>query len=61
MIKATAILSVYTNDNPKIKPTTDGAEVTFELYHVSIDELREYMSKELTLVISEKYEDRLGE
>jgi len=46
-----AIISFTTTDYPKIKPTSTGAEVTFEIYNVSLDRLRELVGKNLELEI----------
>ncbi len=48
---AHAIIAMQTNDYPKIKPTATGAEVTFELYDISLDELRNLSEQELTIII----------
>jgi len=43
-----------TNDNPKINVTSTGAEVTFELYDVSVDEVKSYCEKELNIEIKDE-------
>lgn len=48
-----AIVSQTTTDYPKIKPTPTGAEVTFEIYEVSLDYLRGLVGKELELEIKD--------
>ena len=52
-MKAQAIISLTTKDMPRIKPVANsGAEVTFELYDVSIDELLKLCEKELLIEIN---------
>ncbi len=48
-MKCQAAIAMKTNDNPKIVPTENGAEVTFDLYGVSLDELMKLTGKELSL------------
>lgn len=50
-MKTQAVISMTTRDAPKIKVTDTGAEITFDVYDISIDELRGYTGKELTLTI----------
>ena len=51
-MKAQAIIALTTKDIPKIKPLANrGAEVTFEFYDVSIDEIMGLCEKELTIEI----------
>lgn len=52
-MKCKAIISMKTNDNPRIAVTATGAEVTFELYDVSVDKLKSYCEKELMITIEE--------
>jgi len=52
-MKAKAIISTKTNDEPKIVVTATGAKVEFELYNISVDELKSYCEKELTIEITE--------
>jgi hypothetical protein len=40
------------NDEPRILPTSTGARVEFELYDVSLDELRGFMGQALNLEIT---------
>jgi hypothetical protein len=53
-MKAKAIISTKTNDEPKIVVTSTGAKVEFELYDVSVDELKSYCEKELLVSIEDE-------
>lgn len=53
-MKCQAAIAMTTRDAPKIKPTESGAEICFDLYDVSLDELRSYTGKELTLTLEVK-------
>jgi hypothetical protein len=55
-MKAKAIISTKTNDEPKIVVTSTGCKVEFELYDVSVDEVKSYCEKELLITISDKEE-----
>lgn len=46
-----AAIAMTTSDFPKIKPTEYGAEVTFEIAQVSLDDLRELCNQPLTISI----------
>jgi hypothetical protein len=48
----TAVISQKTNDEPKIYPTSTGARVEFELYDISLDQLRSIVGEELTVTIT---------
>ena len=48
-----AAIAMKTPDEPRIKPLLDSVEVTFDLYHVSVDSIRELAGKRLTLTVEE--------
>lgn len=52
-MELTGCISMTTRDYPKIKPTDAGAEVSFDLYGVSIDELLKLTGKELKVSLDE--------
>ncbi len=57
-MEITAVISQTATGDPKIKPRVfddiKGAEITFEFYNISVDELLSLCDKELKITIEEK-------